>query len=173
MGHGAWPIDALWNFRPTFQRKQCRPAAQIVGTDSVDLKIETRIGHQISWTTTKLFHLQPAARWILVRIEIVSAPVVREPQCTIKLSGSKTGPVADVKSGHVTCARHRDVPAIAVVDHLLGWSTQCHSLEIAPHRDAPRNTELCNLRRRDAAVRGSLCSAGNPGSFGFDVLHHH
>src|SRR5438445_112286 len=87
----------------------------------------------------QLLHLNAAHRRILIGVEIVGAPVVGEPERTIELRRRQTAMIPDIQSRDVASAGDGDVPTIAVVDHTLRWGTGRDALEIAPHRDAPRN----------------------------------
>src|SRR5438552_4542432 len=65
------------------------------------------------------------------------------------------------------------MPAIAVIDDSLPRSARLDSFEIAPDGDAPGHSEFFSFARGDSAVRPAFERAGNPRSFGLDVLHEH
>src|SRR5207253_2342644 len=114
-------------------------SSQLVGADLVHLEIGALTGDKICLARAQLLHLNAAHRRILIGVEIVGAPVVGEPERTIELRRRQTAMIPDIQSRDVASAGDGDVPTIAVVDHTLRWGTGRDALEIAPHRDAPRN----------------------------------
>src|SRR5436190_10483210 len=78
---------------PAFQGEETRASAECVGTDPVHLVIDAEFRNGITVVASRLFHLQSAHRWILVRVQIVRAPVVGEAERTIELRWIETGVV--------------------------------------------------------------------------------
>src|SRR4051794_16185446 len=75
----------------------------------------------------KLFHLQPSGCRISIGIKVVRSPIVGEAQRTIKLRWREPGTITDIQSRDVSRATDGDVPAIAVIDHLLRGSAGCNA----------------------------------------------
>ncbi len=65
------------------------------------------------------------------------------------------------------------MPPIAVIDDPQSRSSDLYTLEVAPDRDSPWDSEFHRFRRGHLSVRGALGGTRNPSRLGFDVLHKH
>src|SRR3954462_5011337 len=113
------PPVVLRYFGPSVQREDRRTTTKAVSANAVDLVIDCYRRHDVRPGASGLPHLNAAHSGELVRIEIVRAPIVGEPERAIELCRCQSGVIADVQPRDIARASHRAVPAIAVVDHLL------------------------------------------------------
>src|SRR5947207_3102555 len=137
---------------PALARKQRWAATEFVRAHGVGLKVERIARHFVSGRSLRLAHLHSANRRILIGVEIVRAPVVREAEIAIQLRRTETSAEADVEAGNESGRGDGGMPRVAEVDHLLRRCRRCNALEVAPHHYSWRHAYVRRLRGRGAAV---------------------
>src|SRR5207247_6883876 len=119
-----------------------------------------------------LAHLHSANRRILIGVEIVRAPVVREAEIAIQLRRTETSAEADVEAGNESGRGDGGMPRVAEVDHLLRRCRRYNALEVAPHHYSWRHAYVRRLRGRGTAVTRAVLHGRRP-ALGRHVLHDH
>src|SRR5438067_2199324 len=83
---------------PALASKKGRAAPEFVRAHGVGLKLERIARHSVGGRPLRLTHLYAASRRVLIRVEIVRAPVVCEAEVAIQLCRREASAEAHVQA---------------------------------------------------------------------------